>query len=294
MKKPPVNCICEYCGKEYSSNKPASHVVPRMFFAEYKRAHGRPRFLSYMDAKPRQTDMKDYLLCPECEGIFSRYETKFAEEIKNPIYKGDCDRLQITKEVRWCTLSILWRILLSHVLKKEGGKGSNFVDEDYATLKKEADKWKSLLQDEDHRSIENMRMHIVPVDWIDKSPLVELWKKTPGFIAHASYHAQESDPGHGYHYVFCIVEKLMIFASIPPIFSNPKCCCLVNEEIEKNDKLLLLPGPIENALFSYFEDMEKTLRLYQAKRLGVKGKEQGDELLARANSAQGSSKPPSR
>lgn len=102
---------CGLCGE--MKELKLSHIIPKFVFRYLKKDSftGRMRNLSNINV-PVQDGDKQYLLCGSCEGLFSRNETKFANEIHFPFkengfqsftYDGDWLKYFITS-VNWRTL----------------------------------------------------------------------------------------------------------------------------------------------------------------------------------------------
>lgn len=101
-----------------------SHVVPKFVFKWLKRT-GAPGFRSPLAPNKRQQDgAKLKLLCDECEGRFSRLETKFANEFFWPHLNDEVERFEYDSSLYRFAISLFWRRLAvdpgvrPHLVKK--------------------------------------------------------------------------------------------------------------------------------------------------------------------------------
>lgn len=93
-----------------------SHIVPK-FVVRYlkKTAVGEIRSIENINA-PVQDSEKHYLLCGECEDLFSTYETKFANTFFHPYMSGDKKEFHYDKDTYYFLTSVSWRSLYMDIL----------------------------------------------------------------------------------------------------------------------------------------------------------------------------------
>lgn len=104
--------ICALCKSENVELK-ESHLIPKLAYMRTKSTK-RARFRAMNNIKkPLQDGEKKYMLCGECEELFSAFETKFANNFLDEYLKTNKINRKIYKE-QWFLdyiLSVSWRIL---------------------------------------------------------------------------------------------------------------------------------------------------------------------------------------
>ena len=109
---------CRLCLKQCELEH--SHIVPSFVFRWLKEASG-PGFLRFGQTPNRrsQDGYKEYWLCPECEDLFSRWETEFANNVFHPLTSGKATRFRYQKWLLKFAVSLSWRALL--YMREAGG-----------------------------------------------------------------------------------------------------------------------------------------------------------------------------
>lgn len=111
-----------------------SHIIPK-FVTEWIKKTGITGFLrkSENEYKRREQDgFKKYLLCENCEGLFSKSEKKFAENIFIPYLKDNQGEFEYQEWLNYFVTSVNWRILyleLIDYLNKEVDITQNNIEE---------------------------------------------------------------------------------------------------------------------------------------------------------------------
>lgn len=109
-----TNEICPLCNQK-KNNIRKSHIVPK-FVGKYqkKAAIGNIRN-TYNPNIPSQDIFKEYLLCGECEELFSKYETWFAENIfkpyKNQQVLNSPNTSSSRYKLKYFLTSVAWRFI---------------------------------------------------------------------------------------------------------------------------------------------------------------------------------------
>ncbi len=111
---------CALCKQERKLCK--SHIIPKFYFDWLKKTSATGYLRSAHEPNKRQQDgLKEYLLCADCENIFSKFEKYFADTFFYPylndyvdeilIDNGSCEPIQYDENLRRFALSIQWRHL---------------------------------------------------------------------------------------------------------------------------------------------------------------------------------------
>lgn len=100
---------CALCGKE--SELQLSHIIPKFVYRRFiKTAVGKLR--SGLNPNvPVQDGEKHYMLCKECEELFSSYETQFASKIFIPYQDASQKRFVYDSWLQYFMISVSWRSL---------------------------------------------------------------------------------------------------------------------------------------------------------------------------------------
>lgn len=240
--------ICNLCGNLYKKKKPNSHIIPKQLFNDFKKRNNWPKFASSVSHNIMQREPVEFFLCDECEKKFNPYETEFAKLIKNPIYSNNVHKLIINDDIKMCLLSIFWRIIKCwHINKKKYGKLNNF--EINKLLSYELN-WKDALVKENVNLASNFHSWIFPIDWLndDEFGRLKYFRENPGFIADFEYHDQGNHKG--YFTFYCLVDKLLLFASDSYALFCKSSCSTHRNEID--DSNVGLPLCILDRIYSYY------------------------------------------
>lgn len=113
--------LCALC--QQNECKEESHIIPAFVFRWLKQ-HSLTGYLRGSEEPNRRTmdGPKPPLLCPVCEDMFSKWETKFANEVFNPIHRDGLLDLNIDYEdwlPKFC-VSLSWRVLKYGMDKNPG------------------------------------------------------------------------------------------------------------------------------------------------------------------------------
>lgn len=100
---------CALCGK--TTTLEMSHIIPKLAIRRLKRTSiGAIRNTANPNV-PIQDGEKQYLLCGECEDLFSKYETYFANTVFNPYLDRVKTEFNYDKRLFYFLTSVSWRCL---------------------------------------------------------------------------------------------------------------------------------------------------------------------------------------
>lgn len=122
-----MNGKCALCNK--NAELSSSHIIPKFVFSWFKESA--PSAIRGIDEpnKRIQDGEKQHLLCSDCEGVFSRWEKTFCENLFLPLHNNQ-SQTSPTEYGPWAlkfAVSISWRVLmyfqqiddLHHLSKKQ-------------------------------------------------------------------------------------------------------------------------------------------------------------------------------
>lgn len=246
--------ICAYCNKKYESDNPSSHIIPRQFFKRFKKGINNKEAYSTYFGRKTQREPKEFLLCPNCEEIFSKWETYFSSSITVKLYDTNIPHsLDVNVNAKLGALSILWRILHCWVTEATRFQGE-LVDKDVSFIKKYETRWLDILRQKRDFTYEEANIFVIPIDSIESNNQAFLdYKLFPGIMANAIFHDQGD--GKGYYCVQCLAHKILIFAYLTKVFSIPEQFSIHNNVI--NTDKSTMPPAIMSIFFDYAKDALK-------------------------------------
>lgn len=146
--------ICEL-HKENSELR-ESHIIPKFVYNWMKKTGtGRLRQMKNINI-PLQDGIKKYMLCQDCENLFSKPEKWFSENAFYPYLKDNSFNIPNNESLKYFIISVLWRVLKYF---KDDGNNYNFKSD----LDKAEDIWKNYLLN-DNAISEYSNMHLILVD----------------------------------------------------------------------------------------------------------------------------------
>jgi hypothetical protein len=153
--------ICEL-HKENSELR-ESHIIPKFVYKWMKKT-GTSRLRQIKNINiPLQDGIKKYMLCQDCENLFSESEKWFSENAFYPYLKDNSYNLPNNENLKYFITSVLWRVLKYF---KDNGNNYNFKSD----LDKAENIWKKYLLNNNLISEYN-NMHLILIDnsyFIDK------------------------------------------------------------------------------------------------------------------------------
>lgn len=105
---------CALCGKE--AKLELSHIVPKMVIRELKKTSVGQLRSSKNPNGTVQDSEKCYMLCGECEDLFSKYETNFSKFMFHPYLRGEEDTFTYDEKLFYFVTSVSWRSLYQDLL----------------------------------------------------------------------------------------------------------------------------------------------------------------------------------
>lgn len=106
--------ICALCRKE--ADLELSHIVPKMVVRELKKTSvGQLRSTENPNGTVQDSE-KHYMLCGECEDLFSEYETSFSKFMLHPYLRGEADTFSYDEKLFYFVTSVSWRSLYQDIL----------------------------------------------------------------------------------------------------------------------------------------------------------------------------------
>jgi len=130
--------VCKLCEKEKKLSE--SHIIPKFVFRWLKRTGG--KFIRKADNpnKREEDGIKYYLLCNDCEQLFSKLEDKFARDIFYPYSDKKIDTFVYDSDLLKFSISVLYRILLINL-----NESTTFNELHSRELKQACDEWNKFL-----------------------------------------------------------------------------------------------------------------------------------------------------
>ncbi len=100
---------CALCGEEKELE--LSHIIPKMAVRKLKKTSiGNIRNLEEVN-RPVQDSEKHYMLCGDCEDLFSEKETYFANHLFHPYLSSNKDEFEYDETLFYFLTSVSWRSL---------------------------------------------------------------------------------------------------------------------------------------------------------------------------------------
>ncbi len=104
-------CRLELVEKELKN----SHIIPKFAF-DYMKSTGSKYLRNIENPNKRHQDgAKDYLLCNDCEQLFSKRERWFANNIFFPYLNNHQKEFSYDENLGYFTISMLWRVLVNQL-----------------------------------------------------------------------------------------------------------------------------------------------------------------------------------
>lgn len=148
-----------------------SHIIPKFVIN-----HLKDSALSAIRSmeKPNirvQDGIKDYLLCQNCEELFSQFEKKFSEYVFFPIHSHPTFTQQVSYGP-WAlkfAVSVSWRVLQYYIMKHDLNLPNSLMN----TVNEALTVWRDFLTGKIEHP-KQFQQHILPVDIIDNHTLNDI------------------------------------------------------------------------------------------------------------------------
>jgi len=158
-----VNGKCALCARD--AELQVGHIIPKFVFSWLKETAPGGIRSNRVPNRRIQDGEKQYLLCSDCEELFSRWETTFCERLFLPLHSSS----SVSNPVRygpWAlkfAVSVSWRVLLYYL---QLGM-SHFSEEHRETAREALNVWRGfLLEEQPHPG--QFEQHLLPVDVIKR------------------------------------------------------------------------------------------------------------------------------
>jgi hypothetical protein len=152
---------CRLCLKPCALEN--GHMVPSFVFRWLKDTSG-TGFLRFGQTPNRrsQDGYKEYWLCPECEDLFSRWETEFANNVFHRLTSGGASQFPYQEWLLKFAVSLSWRVLL---YIKEANALKHFSEPLQQEAERALARWaKFLLGRQPHPG--KYEQHMLPLDLV--------------------------------------------------------------------------------------------------------------------------------
>lgn len=129
---------CKLCGENKILKE--SHIIPKFVFRWIKLTGG--KYIRKADNPNRRVEdgIKRYLLCNDCEQIFSKWEDKFARQIFYPYANKGIETFKYDGDLLKFSISVLYRLLLFEIEEYK-----SFKHEHSSSLMKAKNEWQDFL-----------------------------------------------------------------------------------------------------------------------------------------------------
>jgi len=180
-----------------------SHIIPNFVGKYLKATSGTGYLVDIVNPNTRRQDShKIPLLCEDCEGLFSRYESYFAEGVFHPFFKNGISTFDYDDNLKKFIISLSWRILKVSY--------DDFI-RDYPKMQSYIDKaeedWREYLLGISNK-INIYENHLMFLDYIDKNVTLP-----DGFQWYSLRAADGSLVGNNDHVYTCIKFPWMFFVT---------------------------------------------------------------------------------
>jgi len=158
-----MKATCHLCNKHRELKE--SHILPKFVYKWLKDSSG-TGFIRFGETPNLrvQDGYKIYLLCDECEGLFNKWETEFANSIFHPLNQGISNTFNYGPWMLKFAVSVSWRVLTFFIEEKDL---SHFPPILQKKAKIALSNWKKfLLGQAPHPS--RFEQHILPFDRVEQ------------------------------------------------------------------------------------------------------------------------------
>jgi hypothetical protein len=153
-----------------------SHLIPKFVYRFMRRTS--PGLIRMVDSPNQlhQDGLTLPLLCGDCEGLFSTWESPFAREIFLPLHENKIEGVPMFSYGPWAlkfAASVSWRTLQLHRIKSEGGHLRHLSPDQDALLRRAEEVWVRFMNgDLPHPG--EFEQHIYPLDTLESGPVARL------------------------------------------------------------------------------------------------------------------------
>ncbi|MBX3035488.1 MAG: hypothetical protein KF758_01130 [Anaerolineales bacterium] len=224
--------VCRLCKEK--SDLQLSHIVPKFVFSWLKETSASPIRHSQNPNVRVQDGEKIYLLCSDCENLFSKWENLFAQNVFHPLQKEQQDKRYL-QYGKWClkfAVSVSWRVL---AYGREKGI-QDVSDEQLEKVDEALSNWEEYLLSS-RKSPAPFDQHLIPLTILENYSNT----KTSPFMNRYFLRAVGLDIAYSNNRLFTYVKmgKIMLFGLVHEKHPN----------LWKNGKILLDRGAIGNETY---------------------------------------------
>jgi hypothetical protein len=210
--------ICRLCNNDKKLEQ--SHIIPKFVFNWIKKTSLTGKLRNNIVPNRRSEDGdKLPFLCSECEDLFNKYETYFANSLFNPATNNNISYITYTDELLKFIVSVIWRSLKFRLEKKImiDDLTANEINSFNAFL----DNCKEYFNSNDINFLKDYAFHIVPLtEDMENLNIIPPLSFTYQRTIDASFRAfSEENPSEGYNFL-CFYVKIPFFLFIGEIVKN--------------------------------------------------------------------------
>jgi hypothetical protein len=240
--------ICALCGEE--KELCVSHFIPKFVFNWTKRTSATGYLRPAANINKRVQDgVKEKLLCCDCEGKFSKYETYFADKIFHPYVNGEQSTFEYDENLQKFIISMAWRIV-----KKDLEGFKKFQPEMFEYTKKAEEYWRRILLED--KTDEKYEHHLLFLGYVEDST-EELPDKFQWYTIRAIDGTLASSKQEVY--LFAKLPSMIFISSIfPESIEKYWENTIINKQGKIGEKLATSKHPgFSDFLFSRVREMNK-------------------------------------
>ncbi|WP_312338013.1 hypothetical protein [Anaerospora hongkongensis] len=209
---------CRLCNHDKKLEQ--SHIIPKFVFKWIKKTSLTKKLRNNIVPNCRREDGDNLpFLCSECEDLFNKYETYFANSLFYPATKNTLLHITFTDELLKFIVSIIWRSL-KYRLEKEI-MINELTETEIKRFNEFLDNCKEYFHHNDISFLKNYSFYIIPLtEIIETLNIIPPFTFTYQRVIDASFRAfSQENPHEGYDYL-CFYVKIPFFLFVVEIIKN--------------------------------------------------------------------------
>ncbi|MED1535494.1 hypothetical protein [Bacillus pseudomycoides] len=267
--------VCALCEKD--SQLKLSHIIPKFVFRNLKKDSFTGRFRTANEPnRALQDGKKEYMLCGECEGLFSSYETRFSNKVFIP-FKESGFKTSLKYDDNWLSYfitSVNWRVLYLDIQKEKNKENHK--------KPLPADVWDKLIQAEEimrtyllrsHNNLDRLENHMI---FFDTAESADGFEKPHSLMLGTVFSSTVTQVYEGIHVIY-VVSNLTGILVVTIIKKHPKEKWY-NTFIKNEAGKVKPPQKMNSPLVYELRNVEK-LRVKYNQGLSLNQKKQIDEKI---------------
>lgn len=210
--------ICRLCNNDKKLEQ--SHIIPKFIFKWIKNTSLTKKLRNSIVPNCRREDGdKLPFLCSECEDLFSKYETYFANSLFYPATKNNLSHITFTDELFKFIVSIIWRSLKYRLEQKI--MIDELTETEIKIFNEFLDNCKEYFHHNDISFLKNYSFHIIPLtEILETLNIIPPFTFTYQRVIDSSFRAfSQKNPNEGYDYL-CFYVKIPFFLFVAEIIKN--------------------------------------------------------------------------